>query len=122
MDIHAYTGQKVREFRKKKGLNQGDVAAELSMSQSAYAKIENGTTALDVKRLLKLSEFLEVPVSDFLPHQEGQNIQFNGEHGYQNLRVEHFYADGRELLKIKDEQIKQMQAEIDFLRQQLNSD
>ena len=115
VDVSEYAGKKIREFRKKKGLNQGDVAAELSMSQSAYAKIENGNTALDVKRLLQLSEFLEVPISDFLPQEKGKNIQLNS-NNKDCYQVEHFYADGRELLKIKDEQIKQMQSEIDFLR------
>lgn len=119
LDVSEYAGMKIREFRKRKGLNQRDVAAELSMSQSAYAKIENGNTALDVKRLLQLSEFLEVPISDFLPQQKEQTIQLNT-HNNDCYQVEHFYADGRELLKIKDDQLKQMQSEIDFLRKKLN--
>ena len=115
--------EKIRKFRKLRGLNQGDVADELSMSQSAYAKIENGSTALDVKRLLHLSEFLEVPVSDFLPKQQGQNIQLNSNNKdcYHYNRIEHFYADGRELLKVKDDQIKLLQKELEFLKQQLST-
>ncbi len=119
MDVNKYAGTKIKEIRKKKGLNQGDLAEHLSMSQSAYAKIENGHTALDVRRLLELAKFLEVPISDFLPHQDGQNIQFNGENCFQNIQVEHFYADGRELLKTKDERINHLEKEILFLRKQL---
>lgn len=120
MDINQFSGEKIKEFRKKRGLNQEDLAEHLSMSQSAYAKIENGHTALDVKRLIQLSEYFEVPVSDFLPNQKEHVYQLNSQDGYQNLQVENFYADGRSLLKSKDAHIQHLEKEIEFLREQLS--
>lgn len=114
--VNEIIGSKIRNIRQKRGLNQQDLADKLNLSQSAYAKIENGRTALDVTRLLVLSEYLEVPIIDFLPDQKGTMFQLNSNDGYQ---VEHFYADGRQLLKEKDHQIKHLEKEILFLRNQL---
>ncbi len=113
MEVNDIIGRRIREIRQKRGLNQQDMADKLNLSQSAYAKIENGHTTLDVNRLLVLSEFLEVPISDFLPSQKGTMFQFNSKDGYQ---VEHFYADGRQLLKDRDRQISHLEKEVLFLR------
>lgn len=89
------------------------------MSQSAYAKIENGHTTLDINRLLRISELLDLEITDLLSKSEGQNLQFNGNDGYQNVQVEHFHADGRKLLQQKDQHINHLEQEIEFLRTQL---
>ena len=117
MDINYYSGEKIKEFRKKKGLNQGDVAEMLSISQSAYAKIENGHTSLDINRLFKLAEFLEVTVNDLLPKSNAQKVQFINKDGYQ---IEHFYADGREIIKAKDALIARLEKENEYLRAKSN--
>lgn len=116
MNVSQFSGEKIREYRKKKGFNQEDIASRLNMSQSAYAKIENGKTSLDVDRLLLISEYLEVPINDLLPESRGQNVQFNNKDGYQ---VEHFYADGRELLKEKERYIQMLEKELEFLKSKL---
>ena len=48
MKTNKKIGKKIRELRKQQLLKQIDVALELEMSQSAYAKIENGRTTISV--------------------------------------------------------------------------
>jgi len=122
----SYWSKRIREFRKKKGLTQIDVADKICLSQSAYAKIENGHTALDINRLIKIAKLLEVPISDFLPNLKVKSYNFNPKNGNQQLKVEHFYVDGRVLLKVKDKliksknnRIKHLEKEVKFLRKKL---
>ena len=122
----SYWSKRIREFRKKKGLTQINIADKLCLSQSAYAKIENGHTALDIHRLMEIAKLLEVPISDFLPRVKAKSYQFNPKNESQKLKVEHFYVDGRVLLKVKDKliktknnRIKHLEKEVEFLRNQL---
>ena len=121
-----YWSKRIREFRKKKGLTQIDIADKICLSQSAYAKIENGHTALDIHRLMEIAKLLEVPISDFLPSVKAECYQLNPKKESQKLQVDHFYVDGRVLLKVKDKliksknsRIKHLEEEVKFLRKQL---
>jgi len=42
------------------------MAKKLNMSQSAYAKLENGITKLDIDRLVDIAKILEVDIQDLL--------------------------------------------------------
>ena len=52
--------QKLRVLRENKGYTQASFAFEIDMSQSGYAKIEEGTTQITVTRLLEFSKVLKV--------------------------------------------------------------
>ena len=121
-----YWSKRIREFRKKKGLTQIEIADKICLSQSAYAKIENGHTALDINRLVKIAKLLEVPISDFLPRVKEDCYQSKLMNESQQLKMNHFYVDGRVLLKVKDKliksknsRIKHLEEEVKFLRKQL---
>lgn len=59
---------KIRYLREQRHLRDEDMAVRLCMSQSAYSRLEKGETKLDVERLLKIAELLEVPVAElFMP-------------------------------------------------------
>ena len=59
-------GEKVREYRLKKGMTQDALAAELRVSSQAVSKWENGQTMPDISLLLPLSRALEIGVNDLL--------------------------------------------------------
>ena len=59
-------GEKIREYRQKKGLTQDALAAELYVSAQAVSKWENGQTMPDISILLPLSRVLEIGVNELL--------------------------------------------------------
>lgn len=58
--------EKIRILRERKKLRHEDMAEKLNISQSAYSRLEKGDAKLDVERLQKIAEVLEVPVEDLL--------------------------------------------------------
>ncbi|HRP81947.1 MAG TPA: helix-turn-helix domain-containing protein [Flavobacteriales bacterium] len=58
--------EKIRILREQKKLRHEDMAERLNISQSAYSRLEKGDAKLDVERLQKIAEVLEVPVEDLL--------------------------------------------------------
>jgi transcriptional regulator with XRE-family HTH domain len=60
--------QKIRQLREQHHLRDEDMAERLCMSQSAYSRLETGVTKMDVERLRKIAEVLEVQLDDlFIP-------------------------------------------------------
>ena len=82
--------EKIKRLRKSKGLSQGAVAEKLHISQSAYARIENGESNSWANHLEKLGEIFEVKPENFLKddlnnleqdnteQKEGMALQFVG--------------------------------------------
>lgn len=60
-----YIGNKITEIRKTKGISQYKLAKQIMMEQSNLARIEKGQTNPTIKTLLKISDSLEVKLSDF---------------------------------------------------------
>ncbi len=59
-------GEKIREYRLKKGLTQDALAAELHISSQAVSKWENGQTMPDISLLVPLSKVLKISVNELL--------------------------------------------------------
>ena len=59
-------GEKIREYRQKKGMTQDALAAELHISSQAVSKWENGLTSPDISLLVPLSGALCVDINDLL--------------------------------------------------------
>jgi len=101
---------KIASARKKKGLSYENMAEELKITPPAYRKIETGETKLTVERLFRISELLDMPLTELLEvgnvfHQTVNESSV----GYQQLG-ENFYLENKEiyekLIKSKDEQIE----------------
>lgn len=58
--------EKIRILREQKKLRHEDMADRLGISQSAYSRLEKGDAKLDVERLQKIAEVLEVPLEDLI--------------------------------------------------------
>lgn len=88
--------QKIRSLRELKKLQHEDVAARLGITQHAYSRIETGESKLDVARLQRIAEVLEVAVEDLMNpdplvltiHQSNTG----GTNGY-NRHVENHLSD-----------------------------
>ena len=59
-------GEKIREYRQKRGMTQDALAAELHVSSQAVSKWENGQTMPDINLLLPLSHLLGIGVNELL--------------------------------------------------------
>ncbi len=58
--------QKIRRLRTLRNYSQEYMAEQLGISQNAYSRLEGGETKLDVDRLRKIAEVLEVAPEDLL--------------------------------------------------------
>lgn len=57
---------KIRRLRELQNLTQQYLADQLSISQRAYSKIENGQTQLSVERLNRIAGILHCPIEAIL--------------------------------------------------------
>jgi transcriptional regulator with XRE-family HTH domain len=56
----------IRQIRREKNLKQVDLANQLEISQSNYAKLESGKIELTIKKLQQISDALGVHPADIL--------------------------------------------------------
>ena len=62
-------GQNIAIVRRRHALTQEDVAFELGISSTAYAKIERGETNLSFLRLLQIADVFKIDICDLLQVQ-----------------------------------------------------
>ena len=110
--------QKIVAARTKKGLSFENIALELSITPSAYRKVETGETKLTVERLFQISEILETPLSEILEIESVVFQQSNSENATGYLqKIANFYQDNKDvyekLLESKDEQIALLKGLLD---------
>ncbi|MEZ4906700.1 MAG: helix-turn-helix transcriptional regulator [Saprospiraceae bacterium] len=109
---------RIKKLRISKGMNQDDIASRLNISQSAYTKIENGITKLDIERITELSKILEVDISELLSNEENRTNNYNNSKltnspGF----VENYHVGIKEAY---EQTIKSLKEEISFLRSMLS--
>lgn len=66
-------GKNICSVRKSLGLTQEDVAFELDISITAYAKIERGETNVGFLRLAQIAELFKVPISKLVSTENCNN-------------------------------------------------
>ena len=59
-------GERLKMFRKRKGISQEELADRLHVARQTVSKWENGTSVPDAIMLVKISEQLDVSVSELL--------------------------------------------------------
>ncbi len=108
---------KIKKIRINKGFSQEDMAGKLNISQSAYAKIENGITKIDLERLADITRILKLDLQDLL------NVEELKTNNYTNNRitnspafVENFNIGIKEAY---EQTISHLKDEIKFLRELL---
>jgi transcriptional regulator with XRE-family HTH domain len=66
-------GEKIKQIRKDKGLQQKAVALEVGLDQSNYNKVENGAREPSLEVLQKLSAILGVSIDELLSPEDNKN-------------------------------------------------
>jgi transcriptional regulator with XRE-family HTH domain len=59
-------GNNIKQIRELRNYTQEYMAQKLSMSQSAYARIESGTIIPEVDKLQRIAEILDIDISVLL--------------------------------------------------------
>lgn len=88
------TAKKIKKHREALNYSQEFLAGQLGISQPAYAKMENGATRINIKRLMKISEILQVEPQELLEGSRTIN-QLHNEQAYGF--VENLYQDNKEV-------------------------
>jgi transcriptional regulator with XRE-family HTH domain len=115
-------GEKIRCIRHLRGLKQESVAEQLGMSVNGYGKIERNEGHVSVDRLEQIARVFELDVKDIfdfnsdITSQQAQNLQSARADVFRNSVTaderklyELTIASLRELLKMKDEMIEEIQ-------------
>lgn len=61
-----YTNKNVKYLREYKQVPQNKMSKELNIDQSTLAKWENGTRQITLDWAIKLADYFDVPVGDFI--------------------------------------------------------
>lgn len=64
---------KIKEFRKKKGLTQQELASRLEMSQNAVSLYERGVNDPSIIRLVQIADELGITVDELIDYQKIRN-------------------------------------------------
>ena len=117
---------KIKNLRKAKGYSQEEVAERLSISQSAYARIERGESHSWAAHLEKLSEIFEVKPEELLSddsnnfnNQEqkgGMAFQFVGTINTINSLSEKLIEQYEVRIAELKEEVTSLKEEIKFLK------
>lgn len=110
-------GNKIRTLRKEKGLSQEQVADLLHISQSSFARIENGENSTWANYLTPLCDLFEIEPEE-LVKQETIVINQDQKGGHSNNA---FIINqlSEKLIEQFEQRIKEKEAIIEQLKQQL---
>lgn len=62
-------GAKIRNIREMRGLSQGNIAAQIGVTQRSFSKIEADKSELESRMLLKIADALEVSPIEIVSDQ-----------------------------------------------------
>jgi transcriptional regulator with XRE-family HTH domain len=119
--------QRVKKVRVEKNFSQDYLAKKLGLSQKAYSKIENSESKLNVDTLIKISEILDTPITNFLDESSRPIVNdYSNRTGGENIIYKNIYNEKTEdlynqLLKAKDDIINAKQSEIEVLKKVLSN-
>lgn len=75
MPYPVLVGQLVQSHRALQGLQQGQVAKAIGLSQSAYSRIESGDTSMSISQLRAVTRALGLTSGQFLTQVDGYAAQ-----------------------------------------------
>lgn len=118
MDYNNKTTQLLSNLRRAKRYTQNDVAQSLRITQSTFAKIETGSTQLDINRYFHICEILNInPVNTlnkvFSHDLNEESVNVIKSNSNMDFEKQNYF---KELILEKDRRIKQLEKSLDFLR------
>lgn len=98
--------KKLRQIRESKNLTQADMAEQLEIEPSTYAKLERGETQVKLDRLEKIAQILQVDIAELIKNDDTEITILTGDnYNYGQCQyVKNFYSDTTiELHKLQQE-------------------
>ena len=95
--ISIHVGQRIRLYRKMKGLTIETFAGMIRKSKATVSKYENGDIAIDIETLFVIAQALEVSVNQLIDYANETEVPAEGE-GKRSSRKSRYYMyfyDGR---------------------------
>ena|SRR5690606_21596980 len=113
-------GTNIKRYRELRNYTQEYMAKQLNISQNAYSKIEANQTKVDVERLQKLAEILEVGEMDLMREPNIVNLYNNQliHNGYVHSIKNDYQDFAEKLLKPQHELIALMRDEMQEMRKE----
>ncbi len=106
-------GTRIRKFREERGIKQEYIADEMGITQSSYGRLEKDDNRLTATKLIKISEILNVSISNLFGEKAANIIHENkGDNAQAHI--------GTLVLQDK-EHIESLKDEIKFLRKILEN-
>lgn len=104
-------GENIRKIRMLKNIDAKTLADKLGISVSAFTKIERGETQVDIERINRIAETLQVNPSDitsFNPDRLYQNVESAqvAVNNIENNENNNYYSIPKEILDTLTEQLK----------------
>lgn len=115
-------GENIQRLREIRGLTQEDIAKSLSMSLSAYGKIERGETGLSFEKAKAIAKLLQVSIGELDEFDEKRSVHIYHHNTLHNCQQGETYIYSglaenerklyedkikllEEMLRMKDEQL-----------------
>lgn len=112
-------GNRLFKAREDRKFNQAEMADLLSLSASAYARLERDETAADLEQLMQFSKKLQIPIQDFLPETFSINNNNQNGHSHVGLLIGNIYnysdKESNKIIEEKDKEILFLKEKIENL-------
>lgn len=76
MDLRKPLGNKIKYFRKQKGLTQEQLAEKIGIETNTLSNVETGKSFMSFKVFQKLPEILEVQPYEFFIYDENLTVEY----------------------------------------------
>ncbi|KMQ65968.1 hypothetical protein ACM39_16250 [Chryseobacterium sp. FH2] len=111
--------EKIKRLRKSKGYSQEDMAEKLHISQSAYARIENGESHSWATHIEKISEIFEMKPENFLTDEtnnlDQENTEQKGGMAFQFVgTINTINSLSEKITELYEERIKELKEQVEF--------
>ncbi|MDR0835409.1 MAG: helix-turn-helix domain-containing protein [Tannerella sp.] len=113
--------EKIKKLRTEKGLTQSEMADKLSITRSAYQKMETGESYSWARYLEELMAIFETTPKDFFSDIGKRVIQQNNYEGGIGYITEYLYQENKEmyekLIKSYEKIIQSKEEQIELLKE-----
>jgi len=75
LSLQRYVGEKIKEFRLKRGMSQEELADLLGTTKQTVSRYETGERKANQDVLFKLSEIFKVSIDDFFPSKKENEVK-----------------------------------------------
>ena len=94
--ISIHVGQRIRLYRKTKGMTIEVFAGMIGKSKATVSKYENGDISIDIETLFAIAQALEVPVSQLIDYTDEKTAAKDAaKHPLAKSRYYMYFYDGR---------------------------